>query len=346
MLVFRVSVAQVRTLLAHARKAGVDTERVLSGFGLAEGELDAGADPARLCLVHDRLGRELRMALASARGVRAFDATDREIFVHYVIGANNLFQALERFVGFMGSHRERTGSDYRLESASAVVILRANHLVAGVDDTTRLSFLRSINQLLYLMSWLSGSHMRLLRIALPGEPCNDATAVLWAVEVPVTYTTAGCAEIWFAPQMLQRAVVRDLDDARVFLGCIGREMPSLATQLSLPDTVSEIIERHCQSTGRVPSLRQLAVVLNTSATTLRRRLQEQGGGAGFSGLRQGCQLRLAKRFLGDARLSVDDIALRIGFQDSNAFRRSFKRWTGMTPSAWRNEVSMLESAQY
>lgn len=331
-------------MLAHARKAGIDTERVLSGLGLAEGGLDAETDPAQLCLVHDRLGRELRMALASAHGVRAFDATDREIFVHYVIGANTLFQALERFVGFMRSHHERMGCDYRLEATSTVVILRASHFAVGADDTTKLSFLRSVNQLLYLMSWLSGSRVRLLRIVLPGEPCADAAAVLWAVEVPVTYTTTGCAEIWFDLQMLQRVVVRDLDDARVFLGCIGSVMPSLATQLSLPDTVSEIIERYCQSTGQVPSLRQLAVVLNTSETTLRRRLQEQGGGAGFSSLRQGSQLRLAKRFLGDAELSVDDIALRVGFQDSNAFRRSFKRWTGMTPSAWRSETRAVENA--
>ncbi len=336
MFTIRISIEQLRTMLAHADRAGVDTDRVLASLGLSQSELCAATDPGLLWQAHDQLGRALRTALSVARGERPFDETDREILFHYLVSAADLRQVLERFVGFAASHRERLGFDYRLESSPTAVILRGCHHTAADDASTTLILLRSANQLHYLMSWLSGSRVQATRVAVPG-PRPDSAPPLWAIDTEIAHGAASF-EMWFLPQVLQRAVIRDRADAEIYLGCIGSVVAGLSAQLSLPDTVSEIIERHCFATGQMLSFRQLAVVLNTSETTLRRRLQEQGAGEGYSELRQGCQMRLARRFLGNAELTVDEIALRIGFQDSNAFRRSFKRWTGMTPSAWRSEA--------
>ncbi|MEM1235465.1 MAG: helix-turn-helix domain-containing protein [Pseudomonadota bacterium] len=47
--------------------------------------------------------------------------------------------------------------------------------------------------------------------------------------------------------------------------------------------------------------------------------------------------RQAMALLGDARLSTEAIAALLNFHDSASFRRSFKRWTGQTPSGYRSE---------
>ncbi|MEM1025863.1 MAG: AraC family transcriptional regulator [Myxococcota bacterium] len=43
----------------------------------------------------------------------------------------------------------------------------------------------------------------------------------------------------------------------------------------------------------------------------------------------------AIRYVEDRRGGVDEIAARLGYSDSRAFRRAFQRWTGVTPSKFR-----------
>ena len=44
---------------------------------------------------------------------------------------------------------------------------------------------------------------------------------------------------------------------------------------------------------------------------------------------------LARAYLDDARLSVSEVAFRLGYADVRAFTRAHKRWTGSVPSKAR-----------
>lgn len=46
----------------------------------------------------------------------------------------------------------------------------------------------------------------------------------------------------------------------------------------------------------------------------------------------------AKQLLGDASVDVEAVAMVVGYSDARAFRRAFKRWTGSTPSKFRNDL--------
>jgi transcriptional regulator GlxA family with amidase domain len=48
----------------------------------------------------------------------------------------------------------------------------------------------------------------------------------------------------------------------------------------------------------------------------------------------------AKQLLERDRRSVDDIGVEIGYQDAASFRRLFKRFTGLTPAAYRRRFNM------
>lgn len=312
---------------------GIDADRLLGSVGLVEANLDAESDPDRLWVAYDRLGREVRMKLAKARGMRPLDETDRAVLIHYLVGAANLREVVERFVAFASSHRERMGLEYEIEELPGMVVLHGRHHAMPLDDIALSSVLRSMNSFIYMLSWLSASRVAPLRIALPGTPVEEIPLPLLVADAPIVSSASG-SELWFAAPVLEKVVVRDLADAKLFLSCIGDVAVGVTTQLSLPDLASEMIERHCHSTGRMLTLQQLAVALNTSEATLRRRLRGVDDG-GFSALRQRCQMRLAKHFLTTTEWTVDDVAARVGFQDGNAFRRSFKRWTGASPSTYR-----------
>ncbi|MEL7049043.1 MAG: helix-turn-helix domain-containing protein, partial [Pseudomonadota bacterium] len=49
----------------------------------------------------------------------------------------------------------------------------------------------------------------------------------------------------------------------------------------------------------------------------------------------------AREFLSDLRIDVNSIALLLGYSDDRAFRRAFLRWTGQTPSDFRNTMRTM-----
>ena len=80
-------------------------------------------------------------------------------------------------------------------------------------------------------------------------------------------------------------------------------------------------------------LERLAGRLGMTGRTMRRRLVENG--TSFSKLRDEIRYDLARRYLGERSLPVQEIAFLLDFADERAFRRSFHRWTGATPAQFR-----------
>jgi len=75
--------------------------------------------------------------------------------------------------------------------------------------------------------------------------------------------------------------------------------------------------------------RQLAV----SPRTLARRLSEEG--TSFSDVLEGLRNDLAARYLADEDFGIAQIAWLLGYEETSAFSRAFKRWTGKTPRDMR-----------
>ncbi|MGH3714729.1 MAG: AraC family transcriptional regulator ligand-binding domain-containing protein [Micromonosporaceae bacterium] len=83
----------------------------------------------------------------------------------------------------------------------------------------------------------------------------------------------------------------------------------------------------------IPDLKQVAAELVTSARTLRRRLAAEG--TTFRELRTHARIVLAERWLADRELSIEQIAIRLGYSETAAFTHAFTRRTGVSPRAYR-----------
>ena len=73
--------------------------------------------------------------------------------------------------------------------------------------------------------------------------------------------------------------------------------------------------------------------LNMSERTLQRKLQQEQ--TSYQKLLDEARLLLAQQYLTETQLPVDDIAMQLGFSEPRSFFRSFKRWTGKTPSVYK-----------
>ncbi|OYT78729.1 MAG: AraC family transcriptional regulator [Pseudomonas sp. PGPPP4] len=81
-----------------------------------------------------------------------------------------------------------------------------------------------------------------------------------------------------------------------------------------------------------PSLESIAQRLDLSTSQLQRRLRDQG--ASFSALVEGVRRDLAQHYLRQ-RLPVTDLAPLLGYSETSAFSRAFRRWFQVSPRQWR-----------
>jgi AraC-like DNA-binding protein len=75
-----------------------------------------------------------------------------------------------------------------------------------------------------------------------------------------------------------------------------------------------------------------------STRTLQRRLGECD--ILYARLVDDVRRQLSNRYLADANLSLGEIAYLLGYSESSAFNRAYRRWTGRTPSAARRSAAV------
>lgn len=130
----------------------------------------------------------------------------------------------------------------------------------------------------------------------------------------------------------------------------------LAEPMSMPDpATAALCEQHCldllqnrRDRGRLaariraillheipiaPTASEIAARLNMDRRTLHRRLAEEG--TNFRVVQEETRCALAMDMLGVLDLTVKETAARLGYASAAAFSRSFTRWTGSPPSAYR-----------
>lgn len=107
-------------------------------------------------------------------------------------------------------------------------------------------------------------------------------------------------------------------------------------KLERQDVVSRVYKVFGEvlETGQV-NLDNVAERLEIKPRTLRTRLTEAG--TNFNQLLADYRCNLAKHLLSDTSESIDEIVYLTGFSEPSTFYRAFKRWTGQTPVAYRNQ---------
>ncbi|MES2489697.1 MAG: helix-turn-helix transcriptional regulator, partial [Pseudomonadota bacterium] len=84
-------------------------------------------------------------------------------------------------------------------------------------------------------------------------------------------------------------------------------------------------------------IEQVATILELHPRTLQRRLREQG--EGFAELQARVRYRIACEALRDSTEDIESISERLGFSDRRSFTRAFVRWSGVSPSIFRQNGS-------
>lgn len=126
---------------------------------------------------------------------------------------------------------------------------------------------------------------------------------------------------------------------RLALEQCEQEMTQLGRHGNFLSRVRQLIEQGCteKAGSGFPSVEQVAAALHLSSRTLKRQLAQHE--TSFSELLEESSKRRSVLLLEDHRLSIEHISERLGYSDLSNFTRAFKRWTGLTPKAYRQSRS-------
>lgn len=135
------------------------------------------------------------------------------------------------------------------------------------------------------------------------------------------------------PQALSEALTLSNPDLHQALQQHARQLlAARQTQMGVIDQVRSVLRQQLVK-GEVPTRESLAAQLGMSGRSLHRKLEEEG--SGFREILDAVRSDMARELLQDNSLSVDDVAEKLGFQESQSFIRWFRRHAGTTPGDYR-----------
>lgn len=174
------------------------------------------------------------------------------------------------------------------------------------------------NRLRYALPWPAPSWAGLYPRYLAGQPTFGASGL--AIYLPEELLDQPCVSADpDAYRSAQRECERNLQESRP-----GRDLASTVRKHLLA----------CD--GDYPSAAQMAQRLNLSPRSLFRRMRSAG--ISFHALLDEVRCEQAQWQLQHGDDPVERIAERLGYRDTSNFSRTFRRWTGLTPSVWREQA--------
>ncbi len=328
------SISSLQVMAAYGRDRGMTLRDCLAGTGLRPDDL---GDPAMMVSIDQEftLIRNLQRQLGDVSGLglevgQRFHFTALGSVGFAVASCASLYQAFEVALRYMDLTFALTA--FRLEEDASEVRIVLDE--AGVPpDLHRFALERAVTVLHTQASMLFGHRQigKYLHLSFPAPVDADTYVRLFGVE-PV------------------------FGAARTMIGLDAAEMkrpvqPGSAVALHLAEEqcrrllearnarqglAARVCDRLARLGGRPPEMEAMAAELCLSVRTLRRRLQEEG--TSYFALCDEVRRAFAEQLLALPHVTVEAVAERLGYSEAAGFIHAFKRWTGMTPRAFRVKV--------
>lgn len=323
-------VKSLKVALGALQERGIAADDCLAGTGVSSDDLNR--PELRVSLQQEvafyrnvmRLSEDPLIGLAIGA---QYHLPNYGIWGYAVMSAPRLEDALKLAFRFIGL--TYTCHDITLQRAEHGACMRLVPL-QDYEDCTQVIADRDASALFLIVSELLGRPLPMERIDLLHGASQFADQYAAYFRCPVEFGTP-CSELHIDRAVLESPLPHS-DPSTTRMSEYQCEILQ-ATLNSGAAVVTEIRQLLLESPGDFPPVDEAARRLNVSPRNLRRQLSKAG--QTYTRILNDLRYELARQYLDVTTLTVAEIARTLGYSEPGNFTHAFKRWSGLSPHAYR-----------
>lgn len=267
------------------------------------------------------------------------------VFCEYLLPAHTLGEALERASSFFNwmQKLQHRNADIKAhvpysssENVATLFFINQSSNLSSVFISQR-AIASALSSWLNFLAWLIRKPLPLLDVQLQGRCQLDEERYRRIFKAPLRYQQAHNA-CRVSADLLKAPVQHNQQTLEEFLRLAPYHLVGSSERDSSAYSISSKIKQLLGDdfSRKPPGVDKTAKLLSIPPNALRRGLEREG--TSFAMLKEEAHLEATIRLLGDGALNLDEIAVRMGFEDPNALNRGFKKWTGLTARQYREQI--------
>ncbi|SEO39880.1 AraC family transcriptional regulator [Pseudomonas sp. NFACC39-1] len=327
-----ISIQLVREALLQSCAPGPATDEVLSKVGIDPGLLDTpqARVPAH---AYARLWRLLARRLDDeffGMDGRKLKSGSLAFLCQCAMAQPTLAGGLTAGLGFLSLMFEQLPAQWSRQQSLAEIVLLED------DQDPRRAFTYFTYWMIVhgVACWLAGRRIPILSIELrcPEPDFCDDYRVMFSRNLRFDRPRT---RMIFAAECLDLPIRRSTEELHRFL---AQAPANILVKYRDPQSLASRIRHDLRQLPpeQWPETEALAQQLCVSASTLRRRLAEEG--QTYQGLKDSVRKELAINWLAEPSISFVEIAARLGFADASSFYKAFRKWSGSNPGHYRSLI--------
>ncbi|WLD57489.1 AraC family transcriptional regulator [Salinispirillum sp. LH 10-3-1] len=319
----------LRHIIDHLRTYTVDVSAILETAGITEQMLDEPLvqlpwrrlrtvlsdgrrltqDPHLGLLIGERL-------LVNMHGVLGYAAMNSSS-IRQVIELLETFFPLR--INLVTAHHHTQGDQFFLEIRESI----------DLDDVRDLVYEIIILALKNVLNYITKGTAQIALVAFPFPAGPQAALARELFKCEVSYDQQWAGMVFPLAVVDAPLSMADPDAFKHATLICQRELE----KITLDDSVAQRLRRlMLEKRSGFPSLETAARLMHLTPRTLHRRLTEEG--TSYRAVLEDVRHDLAVEYLRSEQISIEEIAFALGYHDVANFRRAFKRWEGVPPSAF------------
>lgn len=325
-----IAMDYVVQVLKSAARSGVSIPELLVQVGIERERLEepaARVDRAtflRLLLtVMEQTGDEF---IGFGQGRRSKPGTF-SMMAHAVINCANLEEAVRRGMDFYDLFDLGVETTLQKEGDQAYLTVKMLNKIDFRDIIIEAVFLLSAR----FMGWLVGRPIPLQRVEFDFPAGGENSERVF--KCPVEYEQSANRLVFASDVLTLPLVQNELSLSHFLRNSLGQLLTGEVYQSGLPAQIRTLISNEYHQ--RVPDFAEVCARLNMSPQTLRRRLKEAN--TSYQAIKDDIRKEASVYYLSKPDLSIEEIALLMGFSEASSFHRAFKKWTNKTPAEYRRD---------
>jgi len=326
---FMLPVYYLRQIADQVREAGGDVRRWMAQNHIAEPQLSDSQVLLPFATFHQLVQDARTLTGDAALGLRVgarLGVSAHGILGYAAISSATLRQTVELFERYIALRTPMVTVSHRIEGDQFQVRFQPQHPLGDIQNTVLEAVVLTVKNVL---DYITAGEFRISHVAFPFAAPEYAPLAdeLFGMKV-------GFGETWTGFALPLEAMDMPLKMAdQLTFGEAASLCQNAIEHLERNESLATRIRKILQEQRPFPALNEVAAMFHLTPRTLHRRLLDEG--TSFNEILEQVRHVLAVEYLKAGQLDMQEIAWQLGYSDLSNFRRAFKRWEGVAPSAFK-----------